>query len=99
MSKLSGLQKEISIKHLGRYNMDKYFVVIGHITSDNYNEPPHYQIRVLPNKEAVLSLYKEWLNPEESGSHEDCSECIFRVFQGSELNLVAKEKVVAYELK
>jgi hypothetical protein len=79
--------------------MDKYFVVVGHITSDNYNDPPHYEIRVLPNQEAVLSLHKEWLDPEETGSHEDCSECIFRVFKGTELSLVAKEKVVAYELK
>ena len=77
---------------------EKYFVIYGHYTESNYNEPPQYEIEAFDTKEEVLKLHAEWLNPENYGDHEYCSECIFKVIKGTELSLKPVEKVVKYEL-
>lgn len=77
----------------------KYYVFYGHVTADNYDQPDHHEVLTFDTEGEVLKLHGDWLNPENYGNHDDCSNCVFRVFHGDELKLKAVQKVTQYELQ
>lgn len=76
--------------------MKKYFVYSGFVSSNNFDcsEGPTYGITVCETEYDVLELYKRF----NESIHDQCSYVIFRVFHGEEKQLIAKTKVVEFDL-
>lgn len=64
--------------------MAKYYVYRGHITSDNCDSYPQWELIECDTMEKVLALHSSWIDPEEIG-HDDCDHCCFKVIKGEEL--------------
>jgi len=76
-----------------------YYVYYGHLTADTDSEFATHELKCFGTKDGVLNFYEIWMNPDNHGSHEECSECYFNVIEGKELFLKPKEKVIEYELE
>ena len=69
----------------------------GYVSPDNYDcsEGPTYTIDEFSSKEAVLAFRQEF---EEATDNDECSNVIFRVFEGIERKIKPLEKVIEYDI-
>ncbi len=74
-----------------------FYVYWGYCSPDNYDasEGPTYKIKECETAEEVVAFRKEF---EEDYLHDECSNVIFRVFEGEERSLKPKKVVETYEL-
>ena len=74
----------------------KYFVYSGYVSPDNYDcsEYPTYTITEFDTPDQVALFKKEF----DENIYDECSNVIFRVFDGVERKLEAVERVTEYEL-
>lgn len=73
-----------------------YFVYEGYVSPDNCDASygPTYTLTEYSTIEEVLKAKKEF----ENSLDKECQYAIFRVIEGVEKKLIAKEKVVEWEL-
>jgi len=73
-----------------------YYVYHGYVSPDNYDcsEGPTYTIAHFGQAQSVIDFKKEF----DEGIHDECSNVIFRVFEGEEKTLVPIETVTNYGL-
>lgn len=74
-----------------------FFIYYGYVSPDNYDasEDPIYLIKECSSAEEVLAFRKEF---DEDYLHDECSNIIFRVFEGKERFLQPKKVIETYEL-
>ena len=75
-----------------------FFIYYGYVSPDNYDasEGPTYVIKECATSEEVAEFRKEF---DEEYFPDECSNVIFRVFEGSERFLEPKKVVETYELR
>lgn len=73
-----------------------FYVYHGYVNADNYDcsEGPRYVIDEFISSESVVEFKKEF----DEGIYDECSNVIFRVFEGAEKSLKPVEVVTKYEL-
>ena len=71
-----------------------FLIYYGHVNSDNHDRYPTHRMEARNTVKEVLELHKEF----NECDHSDCSDVHFRVFKGTELRVVPKERVTEYEL-
>ena len=73
------------------------YVYAGYVSPDNYDasERPCYELKEFRTTGEVLSFKKEF----DENIHSECSNVIFKVIDGRERQIVAKEVVTEYEIK
>ena len=76
--------------------MGQYFVYSGFVGPDNYDcsEGPIYTVNEFVSKEDVLSYLQEF---NEATDNVECSNLIFRVFEGVERKIQPTKKVLVVE--
>lgn len=74
-----------------------FFIYYGYVSPDHYNSSggPLYKIKEVRTAEEVAAFRKEF---DEDYLHDECSNIIFRVFEGEERFLRPKKVVESYEL-
>ena len=74
-----------------------FYVYCGYVSPDNYDasEVPTYIMREFKTAAEVIVFKKEF----DDCLHDECSNIIFRVFEGRERNISVKEVAVAYQLE
>ena len=73
-----------------------FFVYYGYVSADNYDssEGPTYCIKECKTAGEVETFKKKF----DEEVHDECSNVIFRIFEGKERFLQPKEVVTVYEL-
>lgn len=74
-----------------------FYVYYGYVSADNYDvsEGPIYKVAEFRTSDEVASFRKEF---DEDYLHDECSNIIFRVFEGVERTLKPKEVIQSYDL-
>jgi len=74
-----------------------FYIYYGYVSPDNFDasEGPTYCIKEFRTVDEVLAFKKEF---EEEYLHDDCSNIIFRVFDGRERTLSPEKVVTKYKL-
>jgi hypothetical protein len=73
-----------------------YYVYYGYSSPDNYDsEDPTHEIKEFSSPSDVESFRKEF---DEDYLTDECSNVIFRVFEGVERTIKPKEVVMSYRL-
>ena len=84
----------------GERRNNKYYVYSGYVSDDNYDGPseghPCYTLKEFGEEKGVIDFKKEF--NEVINGYADCGHIIFKVFEGKELQVKPKEKVIDYEL-
>lgn len=79
--------------------MEQFFVYSGYVGPDNYDcseYGPIFTINEFSSKEAVLDFKKEF--DEETADNDECSNVIFRVFEGIERKIKPLQRVIEYDI-
>ncbi len=73
-----------------------FYIYSGYVSPDHYDasEGPIYVIKNVASKEEVADFREEF----QEEIRDECSNVIFRVFEGKERQLKAKDVVTRYEL-
>lgn len=74
-----------------------FYIYHGYVSPDNYDssESPVYELTEKNTEQEVIEHYKEFL----SEIYDECSNVIYRVIKGTELQLRPVEKITDYKME